>query len=127
MGDPAASRRILIVEDEPDLATTCARLFRQMGHTPLVALNGREALTLIDRETPDLIVTDLRLPGVDGLEVLHHAHRDGRRTPVILVTAYASEAVRHEAFAAGARGYLIKPFSLVDLRAAVEAAFATRP
>jgi DNA-binding response OmpR family regulator len=115
-------RSILIVENEPDLATTCARLFRQMGHVPILASDGREALSLIDRHQPDLVLTDHRLPGVDGLEVLRRARSDAK-TPVILVTTYASETVRREVLAAGAV-YLPKPFSLADLRAAVEAALA---
>lgn len=125
MGSHAGrGQKILIVEDEPDLAATCARLFRQMGHIPLVALNGHEALTLIDAEHPDLVLTDLRLPGVDGLGVLRHARRTATGIPVILVTAYVSEETRREAMRAGATAYLAKPFTLADLRTTVEGALA---
>ncbi len=125
MSHAGDGQRILIVDDEPDLAATWVRFFRQMGRVPLVARSGPEALALIDAERPDLVLTDLRLPGVDGLEVLRHARRVAAGTPVILVTAYASEETRREALRAGARAYLAKPVSLAELRTTVEKALAT--
>jgi CheY-like chemotaxis protein len=119
-----AGRKILIVDDEPDLAATCARLVRRMGHEPILALTGPDALRLIDSERPDLVLTDLHLPGVDGLGVLQHARSGSRPTPVILVTAYASGTSQRQAREAGAVAYLPKPFSLSALRAAVECALA---
>lgn len=119
-----AGRKILIVDDEADLAATCARLVRQMGHEPILALTGPDALRLIDSEHPDLVLTDLHLPGVDGLGILRHARRGSRPTPVILVTAYVSGTSQQQAREAGAVAYLPKPFSLSALRAAVECALA---
>ena len=119
--------KVLIVEDEADLATTCARLLRRMGHVPLVTLSGQEAVELIQKEHPDLILTDLRLPAVDGLAILRHARRGARKIPVILFTAYTSEASRREALEEGAAAYLPKPFSAAALQAAVERALAASP
>jgi CheY-like chemotaxis protein len=116
----ARGYKILIAEDEPDMAVTCARFFRQMGHVPLVALSGTEAIELIEREHPDLVVTDLRLPGVGGLEVVRYARRATPRIPAILVTAHASDGSRRDAHEAGVVACLAKPFSLVDLRVLVE-------
>ena len=117
-------RKVLIVEDEPDLAATCARLVKRMGHMPLVSLDGKAAMTLIDVERPDLIVTDLRLPAASGLAVLRYARRCPRQVPVILFTAYASRASQRQALRAGAAAYLAKPYSAAELRAAVERALA---
>src|SRR3990170_6530586 len=72
------SPKTLIVEDEPDLLETCVRLLRQVGHSCLTARSGREAIALIDAEHPDLVVTDLRLPTLNGLAVTRHARSEER-------------------------------------------------
>ncbi len=122
MGDVRRGLKVLIVDDEPDLARTCARLLERIGYVPLVTGNGQEAIELIDREQPDVVLTDLRLPTVDGLEVLRHARRGARKIPVVLFTAYTSHASRHEALEGGAAVYLPKPFSAAALRGAIEQA-----
>lgn len=114
--------KVLIVEDESDFATTCARLLQRKGYSPRIALSGLEALELIDREPPDLILTDLRLPAVDGLAVLRRARRGPRKIPVVMFTAYASQASRREALEEGAAVYLCKPFSAAALHAAIQRA-----
>ena len=114
----------MIVEDEPDLAATCARLVRRMGYVPLVSLNGQEAMELIDAEHPDLILTDLRLPAASGLAILRRARKGPRKVPVVLITAYSSGPSKRQALRAGAAVYLAKPFSAADLRAALEHALA---
>lgn len=124
MTDVQKGLKVLVVDDEPDLAATCARLLRRMGHVPLVTLSGPEAVELIEREHPDLILTDLRLPTVDGLAVLRHARRAERKIPVILFTAYTSEVSRRRALEEGAAVYLSKPFTAASLQAAVELALA---
>jgi DNA-binding response OmpR family regulator len=119
---------ILIVEDEADLAATCARFLRQHGYRPRVAYTGSEALAAMVAEPPDLVIADLRLPGgVDGLDVVRHARQLERRIPVILCTAHASDRTRQEALEAGAAAYLPKPFSLVDLRAAIDRTLGRSP
>jgi CheY-like chemotaxis protein len=111
---------ILIVEDEADLAATCARFLKRHGYRPRVASTGAEALAALTADPPDLIIADLRLPGgINGLDVVRHARQLERWIPVILWTAHASDQVRHEALEAGAAGYLPKPFSLADLHTAV--------
>jgi len=122
MGEMRKVQKILIVEDEPDLAATCARLMSRMGYTPLVCLNGREAIELIEAEHPDLILSDLRLPAASGLAVLRRARRGPRKVPVIVITAYSSGPSKRQAMRAGAAAYLSKPFTAADLRAAVERA-----
>lgn len=111
--------KVLVVEDERDMAAAFARLLRRMGCHPLITLSGEEALEVLEREEPDLVLTDLRLPSMDGMAVLRHARRGPRKIPVILVTAYTSPASRRKALEEGAAVYLPKPFSAAELEAAV--------
>jgi CheY-like chemotaxis protein len=119
-------RKILVVDDEPDLVDTCQRLLSRSGDTSLVALTGPAAIALIDREHPDLVVTDLRLPGVDGLAVVRHARAHEPPIPAILMTAYDSETARSAARAAGVTVYLAKPFSNASFLEAVRDALDGR-
>lgn len=121
------SPKILIVEDEPDLLTTCVRLLRQVGHVCLTARTGGAAIGLIDAERPNLVVTDLRLPAVDGLAVTRHARGASPPVPVIVTTAYGSVEARREARQAGATIYLPKPFSAAEFLDAVQRALAPPP
>lgn len=117
------NRDILIVEDETDLAETCVRFLRRIGYCPRAVHTGSEALAAITMDAPDLVIADLRLPGaIDGLDVVRHARLHAWRIPVIVWTAQGSDRVRQECLEAGAVEYLPKPFSLAELRAAVERA-----
>jgi two-component system, NtrC family, response regulator GlrR len=104
------ARTILVVDDEPDLVANCERLLRGLGHVSLNAHTGPEAMALIDLEHPQLVVTDLRLPGADGLAVARHARAHTPPIPVILITAYDSPRARSAATEAGVSAYLPKPF-----------------
>jgi CheY-like chemotaxis protein len=104
-------RIILVVDDEPDLVANCERLLKRIGHASLRAHTGPDAIAMIDRERPDLVVADLRLPGVDGLAVTRHARRHVPPIPVILITAYDSPQTRRAATDSGAEVYLAKPFT----------------
>lgn len=117
---------VLIVDDEPDLLETCVRLLRQAGHTCLSAHSGREAISLIDAERPGLVVTDFRLPAIDGLAVARHARRLSPPPAVIVFTAYTSPRARQEAHEAGAVVFLPKPFSAAEFLGAVGRALDTR-
>jgi CheY-like chemotaxis protein len=105
------ARRILVVDDEPDLLDNCERVLRRAGHVCLQARTGADAIALIDRETPDLVVTDLRLSGADGLAVASHARSRVPPIPVVLITAYDSRESRSAARERGVAAYLAKPFS----------------
>jgi CheY-like chemotaxis protein len=112
------SRRILIVDDEPDLLGSCERLLRPLGHECLSCGGGLDAIALMDRETLDLVVTDLRLPGADGFAVARHARSRVPPIPVIMITAYDSAWARQGAREASVAAYLPKPFTnaaLLDL------------
>ncbi|MFQ5829469.1 MAG: response regulator [Candidatus Methylomirabilia bacterium] len=114
--------RILVVDDEPDFRQTCVRLLSKMGYHTLVASNGREALSRIDGEQPDLVVCDLRLPGLDGMGVLRHARTRPEKIPVILFSAFTTKTTSSKALEAGASAYLATPFTASELEAAVRRA-----
>lgn len=111
---------ILIVDDEPDLVTNCQRLLRPLGHIPLTANTAADAIAVIDREVPDLVVTDLRLPGPDGLVVARHARARVPPIPVLLISADDSDRARDAAREIGVSAFLAKPFANAALRQAVE-------
>lgn len=110
---------ILVVDDEADLAETCARLLRRQGHGVTCAASCREALAALDAARPTLIVADLHLPDGDGLDVVRAARALPAPLPVIIVTGYPSPASRRQAFEAGAAAYVTKPFSIATFSALV--------
>jgi CheY-like chemotaxis protein len=118
---------ILVVDDEPDLVATCERLLARVGHVSLRAHTGPDAMALIDQERPDLVVADLRLPGVDGLTVARHARGHVPPIPVILMTAYDSPQARRAARDSGVGAYLAKPFSNVAFVDTIQRALSPRP
>ena len=119
------SRTILVVDDEADLAASCERVLQREGHLCLQAHTGPDAIRLIDRERPDLVVTDLRLPGAGGLTVARHARSRVPPIPVILITAYDSPQARLAAKESGVSSYLAKPFSNTAFLQSVEHALTT--
>jgi PAS domain S-box-containing protein len=118
--------RVLVVEDDPDTIGLFSSTMRKIGFTPLVAANGYEALAMARRYRPDLILLDLRLPGMDGYESLTHLKRDvvTQTIPIIAVSAHASNAEqeRNRLIALGASSFLPKPFSINELLTEIEAA-----
>ena len=113
--------RILVVDDEPNILGTLAPLLRARGYEVLTAMNGRAAVESVERETPELIVLDLGLPDIDGVEVCRLV-RDGRATPIIVLTARGSETDKVRALDAGADDYVTKPFGTGELLARIRVA-----
>jgi two-component system cell cycle response regulator len=107
----ARALRVLVVEDDPDSLELMTYLFRAFGHEPLGAVSGDAALTAAASSTPDLILCDLRLPGMDGFELLTRLKADPtlRSIPVVAVTAYAMPGDRERVLSAGFSGYVSKP------------------
>jgi DNA-binding NtrC family response regulator len=112
--------RILIVDDEPDMLESCARILRRQGYACVTAGDGRAALAILERERPDLLLTDFKMPEMDGLELLRRAHDLDPALPVILVTGFATIESAVAAIKQGAFDYLPKDFSIEQLRVAVE-------
>lgn len=114
--------RVLIVDDDTDLLNTLVRLLGRFGYTCRTATSGEEAIRLMDVESPDLVVTDLRMPGVDGLAVARRAHERTPPIPVVLMTGYLTRETERRAEEAGAAIRLAKPFASLDLVGAVRRA-----
>jgi DNA-binding response OmpR family regulator len=104
-------RRVLLVDDEANLRQTLARILHQAGCDVTSAADGAEALQRLDSATYDLVYLDIRLPDVDGLQVLRQIHDQYPQLAVVLLTAHASISSAVEAVRLGATDYLIKPIN----------------
>lgn len=124
--NPRGSYAILVVDDEVDLAVTYERLLRRRGYDVMTAGSRRDALSMLEKAPPALVISDLRLPDGDGLDVVRAASRATGPIPAIVITGFTSEASRQAALAAGAAGYLSKPFSTVALTMLVEQTLGAR-
>jgi two-component system phosphate regulon response regulator PhoB len=109
--------KILIVDDEPDALEVLGFKLKEAGYTPILAKDGSRAITLAREERPDLIVLDLMLPEIDGLEVCKIVRRDESMSaiPIIMLTAKAAEMDRVIGLELGADDYVTKPFSPREL------------
>jgi DNA-binding response OmpR family regulator len=112
--------KILVVEDEVDISELVATTLAAEGFAVVQAANGMEAMERLDKDAPDLVVLDLMMPVISGLEVLQHIRQKGN-TPVILLTALESEDNRVRGLQLGADDYIVKPFSVRELAARVAA------
>jgi DNA-binding response OmpR family regulator len=122
MGD---LKRILVVEDERDIADFLSHYLKREGYTPTIVYDGRTALARAEKDPPDLVILDLMLPGIDGLEVCRRL-RQGKSTaqvPIIMLTARGEEADRVVGLEMGADDYITKPFSLRELAARIKSLF----
>ena len=113
--------RILIVDDEPSILATMAPLLRGRGYTVATATTGHAALDAIAREVPQLVILDLGLPDLDGIEICRRI-REGRTVPIVVLSARGAEADKVAALDAGADDYVTKPFGAEELLARVRAA-----
>jgi len=113
--------RILVVDDEPNILATLAPLLRSRGYEVSTAMTGRGAVEAVERENPDLMVLDLGLPDIDGVEVTRLV-RDGRATPIVVLSARGAEGDKVRALDAGADDYVTKPFGAEELLARIRVA-----
>ena len=117
--------KILVVEDESELANIIAEHLRSEGHLVILESNGSKALERAGLEAFDLLILDLMLPGLDGLEVARRLRRSSGATtatvPILMLTARAEETDRVLGFEVGADDYIVKPFSLREFLARVRA------
>lgn len=113
--------RLLLVEDERKVSSFIARALRENHYTVDVADTGEKALEMVSRATYDLILLDLRLPKLSGVEVCREIRDSGIETPVLMLTARSLVEQRVEGLDSGADDYLTKPFALAELHARVRA------
>ena len=115
------AEKILIVEDEPSLQETLAYNLEKQGYSAATAGDGRTALELARQAKPDLVVLDIMLPQLDGVEVCKILRREGFSAPIIMLTARDDEIDRVVGLEIGADDYITKPFSMRELIARVKA------
>ncbi|WP_435010739.1 response regulator [Tundrisphaera lichenicola] len=116
-----AGPKILIVDDSPvDRRLASSIVARRGGLRVITASDGHEALILIAKERPDVIITDLQMPGMSGLELVEEVHRISPGTPVILMTAFGSEEIAVQALRAGATNYVPKKALAGELLATLD-------
>src|SRR4051794_18531872 len=118
--------RVLVVEDDADIADVLRRSLRNEGYEVRTSADGAEALDVAAGFVPDLVVLDLGLPGLDGLEVCRRLRTDGD-VPILMLTARAETADRVTGLDTGADDYLVKPFERRELLARMRALLRRRP
>lgn len=113
--------QLLLVEDDLDLVDALSRVLASRGLAPVCCADGQEAMALVRKRSFDVIVLDLSLPGMDGLEVLQRIRDAGMRVPVLVVTARGTPVERVQGLTVGADDYLTKPFDTEELVARIKA------
>jgi CheY-like chemotaxis protein len=111
------SKKILIVDDEPNIVLSLDYLVRKKGYTPFIARNGSEALAIAQTEIPDLILLDIMMPDIDGYEVCQTLKKDPRfnHTKIIFLSAKSKKEDIEKGLQMGADKYFTKPFSTKQL------------
>ena len=119
---PHARAKVLVVDDEPAIADIVSRYLKRAGYDTAVAATGKDALGQAEDSCPDVVVLDLMLPDIDGLEVMRRLRKENhKRAAIILLTARGEESDRITGLRLGADDYVVKPFSPGELVARVDA------
>jgi len=120
MKDSSKRERILVVDDSPDTLEVLQRNLESKGYSVLTALGAVEAIKFLESVSIDLVITDLKMPEVDGLSLVRHIHENYKNTEVMMITGYPSIEGAVEAVKTGAEEYLAKPFTDEELFTAVQ-------
>lgn len=124
MAGTVSGRTVLVVDDEESVRDMMASFFQTKGYGARSAAGGGEALALITQERPDLVILDLRMPRMDGIEALAEIKRSDPHIPVVVMTGYGTVDSAVAAMKLGAQDYITKPFKPAELLRAVERALA---
>ena len=116
--------QVLVVDDEPGILQSCSRVLERAGHRVQAVESARSALDLFERERFDLILTDIMLPDVSGLELIERIKERAPAATIVAITGYGTVETATESLRRGANGFLTKPFTSAELRAAVADAYA---
>ncbi len=114
-------QKILIVDDEDGMREMLADLFRALGYQPIVACNGSEALSLLEKNKVALVISDIKMPVMDGIEMMRKVKAKYPDLAVILMTGYKPDYSWKEVMKAGASDYITKPFSIEMIEKKVRA------
>ena len=118
---------LLLIEDEVDVADVLATAFRDDGHKTVIAYTGEEGLTLLGRERPDAVLLDIRLPKMNGIEVLRRIRSVDQALPVIIVTGLATKSQIAEARELGVTEVIEKSYVLKNFSESLARAVSKRP
>jgi len=119
-----AQAKILIVDDERDLVDAYVRLLQRAGLRCIGAFDANQAIEIIDAESPDLVITDLRLPDTSGIEIVRHVRAKSQLTKIIVMSGHNTPELNEAARVAGADMSLLKPVSIAELRRVIGEALA---
>jgi len=122
----SALRKVLVVDDDPVVGRSFDRVLSARGYAVITAENGQDALRKLSSENYDVVFTDIRMPGMNGLEVAERVKASQPWLPVVIVTGYASEANESRAEAAGVSGFLRKPLSPAMIESSTQHALLKR-
>lgn len=114
------AKKILILDDEELIIRTLAKLLEKNGYEVMVVKNGEDAVAMAEAEDFDLIISDIRMPGMNGLEAMKTIYKN-KKIPTIFITGYADPVLEEEAKQADAVAYIYKPFDLSELMEKVKA------
>ena len=117
--------KILLVDDSSFKRKNTSKLLRELGHEVISAENGQVGMSVARAEQPDLIITDLLMPVMDGISYLRNLQNDGIRIPTIVTSADIQESTRQECLKLGARAFLSKPLKPADIERAINQALET--
>lgn len=112
-------KKVLIVDDQNGIRVLLVEVFSSEGYQTFQASNGKLALEIVKKESPDLVLLDMKIPGMDGLEILKHIKSIDQSMKVIMMTAYGELDMIKEATDLGALMHFTKPFDIDELRMAV--------
>lgn len=113
-------KRILIVDDQQGIRLLLNEVFKKEGYETFLAGNGVEALRVFDTEAIDCILLDMKIPGMNGIEILHHLKERNSTVPVVMMTAYGEQNLIQQALELGAVSYFTKPFNIFDIQKEVK-------
>ena len=118
--------RILVVEDDEGIQELLVEALPRLGYEPVIAVNGKEGLETFRSQVFTTIITDIRMPEMDGLTMLRAIRQEDPHVPIIVITGYPSVDSAVESLVEGADYYLVKPINMIDLEAKLKKSFEKR-
>ena len=108
--------RVLVVDDQKGVRRLFEELFKKEGYEVNVAVDGRDSIEKVKANTPDIVLMDMKMPNMNGLEASEEIIKYDRNIPIIMMTAYGEMEIVQKALEVGVKKYITKPFDIIDLR-----------
>ena len=109
-------QRVLVVDDQKGVRRLLEELFKKEGYEVNVAVDGKDSVEKVKAYTPDIVLMDMKMPNMNGLEASQEIIKYDHRIPIIMMTAYGEMEVVQKALEVGVKKYITKPFDIIDLR-----------